>query len=192
MGSMSPTKILTSGLQGLTNIVTSAVPILTVGNQIARDVRSFGRDPAEDAAKKAAEQAAYNLAAQQNLAMAQLQAQQQLGERQAAEDAALERRNIALDAASAEDARRAALKRAVARQKVSLASQGISAADSGSAEAILLGLFQESEQDRAARTRLDGLRAQAVGQGLAQRQALNVLQRSQLAERQALERALQG
>lgn len=192
MGSMSPTKILTSGLQGLTNIVTSAVPILTVGNQIVRDVRSFGRDPAEDAARKAAEQAAYSLAAQQNLAMAQLQAQQQLGERQAAEDAALERRNIALDAASAEDARRAALKRAVARQKVSLASQGISAADSGSAEAILLGLFQESEQDRAARTRLDGLRAQAVGQGLAQRQALNVLQRSQLAERQALERALQG
>ena len=188
MGSMSPLKILDAGLNGLTSLVTTAVPILTVGSQAVRDVRNFGRDAGADAAKEAARA----LEAQQTLAMTQLQAQQELGERQAAQDAALEQRAAAVESDAAETARRAALKRAVARQKVSLASQGISAVDGGSAEAILLGLFSESEQERAARDRLDGLRSAAAAEGLAQKRALNVLQRSQLAERQRLERALQG
>lgn len=180
MGSMSPMNILGAGLQGLTKIA----PILNTGAQLARDIRNISgqNDPQRHALR--------DMQAQQNLALQQMIAQQELGARQAADDAALERARLGQDAAAAEDARRAALKRAVARQKVSLASQGVSSVDSGSAEAILLGMFQETENDRTARARLDGLREQAIGQGLAQRQALNVLQRSQLEERQRLEREL--
>ncbi|MBU0801055.1 MAG: hypothetical protein KKA05_08625 [Alphaproteobacteria bacterium] len=191
MGSMSGLNILGAGMQGLGSLVTTALPILNMGSQAVKEIRNFGRDPAEEARENAQRQAAHNLAAQQNLALAQLKAQQQMDEQQAAQDANLARQDIAAEAADADAARRAALKRAVARQKVSMASQGISAADDGSSEAILLGMFQETENDRVTRTRLDGLREQAIGQNLAQKQALNILQRSQLAERQRLERELQ-
>lgn len=179
---------LTSGLSAVARIVSGVAPAISAGTRAYKDIKSLSNDQAVQKAR----QTAYNLQAQQNLALAQLQAQQQLGEQQAAQDAALARQEIAQEAGNAETARRAALKRAVARQKVSLASQGVSSADDGSAEAILLGLFQESETERGARARLDGLRAQAIGQNLAQKQALNVLQRSQLAERQRLEQELLG
>lgn len=184
MGSMS------SGLGVLGNVgrlVTGLAPVISAGTRAVQDIRALSGNKN---AAASARQAAYQLQAQQDLALAQLQAQQQIGERQAAQNAALERAHITEAATEAERARRAALKRAVARQKVSLASQGISGADDGSAEAILLGMFQESEDDRVARSRLDGLREQALGMDLAQRQALNILQRSQLAERQRLEREL--
>lgn len=183
MGSLSPTTILDAGVRGLMGVINMAVPVVSLARQVTDDVRSIrGNDDGGSAVQ--------NLAAQQELAMAQLRAQQQLSEAQAAQDADLQRREIVADAATAEQARRAALKRAVARQKVSLASQGISSVDDGSAEAIMLGLFNESEQEQQARTRLDGLRTEAIGQNAAQKQALNVLQRAQLAERQRLEREL--
>jgi hypothetical protein len=172
-------------------LVTGLAPVISAGTKAVNDIRSLSAESqANAAAIAAAQQAAYDMQARQNLAMAQLQAQQQMSETVAAQNAALEQERIMLSAQEAEQARRAALKRAVARQKVSLASQGISAADNGSTEAILLGMFQESETDRAARTRMDGLRTQAIGADLAQQRALNILQRSQLAERQRLEREL--
>ena len=187
MGSMSSgLSVLGAGVQGVGRLVTGLAPVISAGTKAVNDIRGMSNNQAA----QAAQQAAYDLQARQNLAMAQLQAQQQMGEKQAAQDAALERQQIAQSAAEAESVRRAALKRAVARQKVSLAAQGVSGADDGSSEAILLGMFQESEDDRQARSRLDGLRVQAVGQNLAHRQSLNILQRSQLAERQRLEREL--
>lgn len=185
MGSLSPTTILDAGVRGLLGVINTAVPVVSLARQVTDDVRAIRGGGVDSSAVN-------NLAAQQELAMAQLRAQQNITESQAAQDAALQRQEAALEAGNAEQARRAALKRAVARQKVSLASQGISSADDGSAEAIMLGLFSESEQEQQARTRLDGLREQAIGQGLAQKQALNVLQRAQLAERQRLERELMG
>jgi hypothetical protein len=184
MGSLSPTTILDAGVRGLMGVINTAVPVVSLARQVADDVRHIrGADNTS---------AANNLAAQQQFAMAQLQEQQRISEAQAAQDAALQRQEMAAETATAEQARRMALKRAVARQKVSLASQGVSAADDGSAEAILLGMFQESEDEKQARGRMDGLREQALSQTLAQRQALNVLQRAQLAERQKLERELAG
>ncbi len=184
MGSLSPTTILDAGVRGLMGVINTAVPVVSLARQVTDDVRHIRGSDNNSAAN--------NLAAQQQLAMAQLQEQQRISEAQAAQDAALQRQEMATDTATAEQARRTALKRAVARQRVSLASQGVSSADDGSAEAILLGMFQESEDEKQARGRMDGLREQALGQTLAQRQALNVLQRAQLAERQKLERELAG
>lgn len=184
MGSLSPVTVLDAGLRGLMGVINTAVPVVSLARQVTDDVRHIrgGQDGG----------AIRDLTAQQELAMAQLQEQQRTAEAQAAQDAALARQEMAAEAVGAETARRAALKRAVARQKVSLASQGISAADDGSAEAILLGMFQESEEERGTRARMDGLREQALSQSLSQKQALNVLQRAQLADRQRLERELLG
>lgn len=182
MGSLSPVTVLDAGVRGLMGAINTVVPVVSLARQVSDDVRSI-RGEGDGGAIR-------DLTAQQELAMAQLQEQQRVSEAQAAQDAALARQEMTAETASAETARRAALKRAVARQKVSLASQGISAADDGSAEAILLGMFQESEEERGARARMDGLREQALGQSVAQKQTLNVLQRAQLADRQRLEREL--
>lgn len=131
------------------------------------------------------------LRAQQDLALRQLQAQQGLAGANAAERAALDRQRLAAEAANSEDARRDSLRRAVARQNAQFGAQGLSAGD-GSSEAVLLGMFEESEQERAKRERLDALRFQAIDQNLEQENRINVLQRAQLQERQNLERALAG
>lgn len=132
------------------------------------------------------------LRAQQDLALRQLQAQQGLTEAEAARQAALERQQIAANAATTDAERRAALKRAVARQRAQYGAQGLDIGDGGSGEAVLLGLFGESDQDKARRDQLDSLRMQAIDQALDQQSRINVLQRTQLQEKQALDRALQG
>jgi hypothetical protein len=182
MGSMNPLSIL----QSVGGVVGTVLPVVNAASTLTKEIKSFGVSPQEEAAAKAAR----DLAAQQKLAMRQLQEQQTLAEQQDQAAAAREQAAIAADAANAEESRRAALKRAVARQKVSLAAQGVSAADDGSAEAILLGLFQESETEKAQRARLDGLRSAALDTGLAEKKAINVLQRAQLAEKQRLAREL--
>lgn len=132
-----------------------------------------------------------NLKAEQDLAMKSLREKQDAQMRDLQQQASLEGQKIAAESADAEAERRAALRRAVARQKVQFGSQGISAGD-GSSQAVLLGLFDESEQDKADRERLDGLRSQALSQNLEAQGQINVLQRSQLAERQKLERISGG
>lgn len=182
MGSLNPLGVL----QSVGSIVGTVLPVVNAASTLTKEIRSFGVSPQQEESAKAAR----DLAAQQKLAMQQLQAQQTLSQQQDAAEADRARAAIEADALTAEQSRRAALKRAVARQKVSLAAQGISAVDDGSAEAILLGMFQESETERAQRERLDGLRAHALGAGLEERKAINVLQRAQLAEKQRLEREL--
>lgn len=127
------------------------------------------------------------LAKEQALAMEQLKARQSLDEQQSAADAAQEKEKIALDAQNSETARRAALKRAVARQRAQFGAQGAGSAD-GSAQAVLLGLFDESDAERAAREKLDTLRTSALESDLAQRRQLNLLQLTQMAARQNLDR----
>lgn len=124
-----------------------------------------------------------NDARAQDIALRQLQERQDAEFRNAREDTLLEQQKIKSDAQTAERERRNALKRAVARQRAKFGGQGISP-NSGSSEAILLGLFEEDETSQAERERLDNLRFQAIDQGLAQQQRLNVLQATQLAERQ--------
>jgi hypothetical protein len=133
-----------------------------------------------------------DLRAQQDLAMRQLQQLQDQDYQRTMEEAAADRAKIAADAESAEGTRRAALKRAVARQRALYGSSGIETNTSGSAQAVLLGLFDESEEEKNQREKLDTLRYGAVDQELSAKQRLNILQRTQLGEKQRLQQSISG
>jgi hypothetical protein len=182
MGMISGGSLL-STLGTLSGYASAAMPVIQAVSTIKNVVDGFGNSGDDDARAQ--------LRSQQDLAMQQLRAQQGLAEMTAVEQAALDRQNIAANAQNAEAARRTALRRATARQRATFGAQGLSAND-GSGEAVLLGLFDESDADRQSRERLDTLRNQAIDQNLDQQQRINVLQRTQLQERQSLDRALSG
>lgn len=169
MGALTP---VITGLTTLTTAISAADRLIGAG-------RDFARDPYEEQRRQ--------LRAQQDLALRQLSAQQAQNEQQARREADLERQTLTANAQESEQRRRAALRRAVARQRVQFGGSGLQAGE-GSAEAVLLGLFEESEQDKLAAGRIDALRYAALDQSLQDRQALNVLQRTQMQERQALAR----
>jgi hypothetical protein len=114
-----------------------------------------------------------------------LQRQQAEAYRQTEENAALQRAKIAGDAEKAEKDRLQALRRAVGRQRANFGVQG-TGSEGGSAQAVLLGLFDESEDERLERERLDRLRFSDIDLGLDQQRRLNVLQLEQLRSRQSL------
>lgn len=124
----------------------------------------------------------------QKQSLEQLKEQQRLQEQQAAQDAELQRKQIATQSRQDEEERRAALKRAVARQRANFGSQGVSSSG-GSSQAVLLGLFEESEDEARRREELDQIRLTGINQNLDQLSAVNVLQRTQLQERNALSRS---
>lgn len=130
------------------------------------------------------------LRAQHDLALRQLQAQQGLAQANTSEAAQLDKQKLAADSLTAETNRRDALRRAVARQNAQFGAQGLSGGD-GSGEAVLLGLFEESEKEKGARQKIDQLRGTAIDQDVEKQSRINVLQRTQLQERQNLQRALQ-
>lgn len=101
------------------------------------------------------------------------------------ERAALEKEKIRLDAQTAEEQRQAALRRAVARQRAQYGASGVSSGD-GSARAVLLGLFDESEEELSQRTALDTLKSRAIDQGVSQQQRINTLQLTQLRQKDRL------
>ena len=125
---------------------------------------------------------------EQDLALKQLQQRQALEAQQTAQDNALQRETIATQTAQAAEDRQAALRRAVARQRASFGSSGIGSGG-GSASAVLLGLFDESEEDLAQREALDNLRTRALDLNASQAGSLNLLQSTQLQQRQNLNNA---
>lgn len=131
------------------------------------------------------------LRAQQNIVLQQLEQKQGQELSEAQSEAALDRENIQLQAAQNEAERQAALKRAVARQRAASGASGVGSAG-GSGEAILLGLFEESEDEKNERERLDDLRLRAIDQDMENVQSQNLLETSQLRQRQKLERSLFG
>ena len=72
-------------------------------------------------------------------------------------------------------ARREALRRAVARQRAAFGGQGIDSSD-GSAEAILLGLSQQSADEQAQQNTLDQLRTAALQDNTATQSRKNLLE----------------
>jgi hypothetical protein len=80
--------------------------------------------------------------------------------------------------ANAETERRAALKRAIARQKASYGAAGIGS-NGGSAQAVLLGLIDESEEEKTNRESLDSLRLKDIDQQVEQQKRVNTLQLTQ-------------
>lgn len=129
-----------------------------------------------------------DLKKEQNAALDTLRRKQELEQKNLVEANALERERIVANAADEEKQRKAALKRAVARQKALFGASGIGNAANGSSSAVLLGLFDESEDELENRTRLDTLKSRALDLGENQSQSLNVLQRTQLKERQKLDK----
>lgn len=167
MGSITP--ILSQGIGIASAVAGGGLPFLNVASKVL-DIDSAGRRQRDE----------------QSLALRQLQQSQALQQKNMAEQNALEKEKISAQAVQAEEDRRAALKRAVARQRASFGAQGVSSG--GSAQAVLLGLFDESEDELQSRERMDALRLSALDQGLSQNQSLNLLQAQQLRERQKLER----
>ena len=118
-------------------------------------------------------------------ALAQLEARQRAEIRNAKEQANIERQKIASAAKEKETERLRSLKRAVARQRAEFGGSGIASGD-GSSQAVLLGLFDESEQEKADRERLDKIKLSAIDQSLANKRRVNTLERAQLQEKSRL------
>lgn len=131
------------------------------------------------------------LRAQQDQAMRDLQRQQAQRTAETEVDARAARDKIALDAADAERRRLVALKRAVAKRNARFGATGIGG-DAGSREAILLGLYNESDAEKQQREDLDKLRYAAIDNDLSSLNSRNILEQTQLAERQKLTRLAQG
>jgi hypothetical protein len=123
----------------------------------------------------------------QDLALRQMQDQQRMQAQQLAAQTALERDKIAAQSKQSETERLNALKRAVARQRANFGAQGIGGGG-GSSQAVLLGLFDESEDELKARAEMDALKNRALDLGVSQHESLSLLQRSQMQERQKLDK----
>lgn len=117
-----------------------------------------------------------------DVALQQLIQRQKIERRDAQEKAALDKSEIVAKAAQAETERKNALRRAVARQRAQFGASGISS-NGGSAEAVLLGLIEESNDDRHSREKLDALRLQEIDQSLQNKKRVNTLERTQLQQR---------
>jgi colicin import membrane protein len=122
-----------------------------------------------------------------NVSSKQLEQQNALKLKQAKQDAALKQQQITLETQQAEEKRRAALKRAMATQRANFGSQGVGSGG-GSSEAVLLGMFEESDAERQNREQLNQLKSAALETGISQQRQLNLLQQEQLQERQILDR----
>jgi hypothetical protein len=121
--------------------------------------------------------------AQDNTERKQQKQAQNLNLQQMQQDAAFRKEEARIATEQADSQRRSALKRAVARQRASFGSQGVGS-NAGSSEAVLLGLFQESDEERVNREKLDSLRNNVIDQNLGHQQQLNLLQQTQLREKQ--------
>lgn len=119
------------------------------------------------------------------LILQQLQQKQNLENQRAFEKSELEKQKIKVNASEEETKRRLSLKRAVARQRAKFGGSGISS-NSGSSEAVLLGLFEESEDERSTRKKLDNISLQSIDQNLNNTYRVNTLTRTQEQEKQRL------
>ncbi len=127
----------------------------------------------------------------QSLSSKQLAQRQAIEERNVVEQANVQRQELFEKARVAEDERRKALKRAISRQRAQFGSSGISS-NSGSSEAVLLGFFDESDDQRQSRENLDQIRLAAIDQKLSQVKRVNTLKRTQQDSQNKLKEISQG
>lgn len=146
-----------------------------------------GRDRAAEAAAKNAAAAARAQANMDAAALRQLQEKQKLEQKQARNKALIQQEKNALESRSAEEARLSSLRRAMARQNAQFGGSGVSLAG-GSGEAVLLGLYEESDAERKRREGVDALRTKAMNNDLSALHKKNLLQFQQEQERQRLAR----
>lgn len=123
----------------------------------------------------------------QELALRQFQETQKLQAGHLAAQNALERDKLNAQSRQAETERLNALKRAMARQRANFGAQGVGTG-AGSSQAVLLGMFDESADELRAREEMDALKNRALDLGVSQNESLSLLQRTQLQERQKIDR----
>lgn len=88
--------------------------------------------------------------------------------------AKIQAQQIEADRKADEDARKSALRSATARKRAQFGASGLSP-DEGSAQAVLLGLFEETEADLNARSERDSLRSRALSNSSAYTRGRNLL-----------------
>ncbi len=108
-----------------------------------------------------------------------------LEEAQSSASAALEKSALRQNAQANEKSRKDALRRTVASQKAKFGAAGVSSGG-GSSEAVLLGMIEDSEEEGQENDNVMSLKLAAIDQDLSQEKSLNVLQRTQLQERNNL------
>lgn len=96
--------------------------------------------------------------------------------------AEFEKHQIALDSDRVETERRVALRRAIAKQRASYGASGIDSSN-GSAQAVLLGLVDDSQGLLDQRNALDNLKKAAADESVYAQHRVNTLQLTQLKER---------
>lgn len=194
---------------GVANLALQAIPVIasaqkTVsGFQSAGDARyaaqldaqqkadalAFEREKLAASQKEAADQkqhAEQVLRETQSLQRRQLLQDQATADQAQQADVATRRAQIESSAASDEAARLKALRKTVGRTRASLGAGGGGTSD-GSGEAVLLGLVADTNQSQSQADAIDRLRTQALSQEVADTRTSNLLERSQLAEKQRLE-----
>lgn len=150
---------------GLTSLAATAVQALTAANALVGVADRYRNSGQRD----------YDYA----------KAQSELSLRNTREQAALEREQLRLSSEQSETNRRAALRRAMARQRAQFGASG-TGSGGGSSQAVLLGMFDESERELQQRLALDFLKTAAINQGVSQQQRINTLQLTQLKDRNRL------
>ncbi|PZP56786.1 MAG: hypothetical protein DI586_02510 [Micavibrio aeruginosavorus] len=151
------------------SLTSALAPIIQVGSAlgtVANAAAPFYKDSVDRKAQKASNE---------------------LAVRQAQASAALQKEQNRLSALQQEQDRKRALRNAVARQRAEFGGSGIGSAD-GSSEAVLLGLFNESDDERAMRQQITNLRNNALDLTPAQIQQRNLLQQTQSREQDAINR----
>ncbi|PWC34182.1 hypothetical protein TSO352_28170 [Azospirillum sp. TSO35-2] len=136
------------------------------------------------AAARAKEMDDYRAAQDQTLA--QLRAAQDQTYRGQEGDAQTQLAQLTAAADAAEQRRLAALRQTVAKTRAGLGARGVTAQD-GSGEAILLGLTNASDTERKDAQATDQLKRAAIQQNLEEVKRRNLLEQSQLADRQRLD-----
>lgn len=153
-------------MSGLTSLASTAIRGLSIANALIGSTSDYYENSGQRAYEQGKEKS--------DLSLRNLQ-----------ESNALEKQKIKLSAEVAEKERRLALRRAMAKQRAQYGASGISSGD-GSAQAVLLGLFDESEEEARQREALDALRAAEFDQNYAQQKRVNTLQLTQFKERNRL------
>lgn len=165
---------------GLTSLVGELLPIASTAAGIYRTIDSASQQ--QEAQQKKLEL----LRTAQAQQTAQLKASQDLETSVA--NASINDSLAKLDSSSdaAEQTRLAALRKAVAKNRASLAAQGIDPGD-GSGEAILLGQIKSNDAEQQAADADTQLQRDALLRQVQERQQRNLLEQSNLAQRQYLQ-----
>lgn len=105
--------------------------------------------------------------------------------RQYEQDAALRKKQNLLDLQNSETERRTKLKKLISAQRAQFGGSGVRSGE-GSSEAVLGGLFSDSDMDRQDNETQYSLSNQSINQGVAQQRQLNLLQKEQLRQKTIL------